>query len=464
MIFSQRILSFFQTVARALESRVGRRVFWALVAATFVVMGVNTVWRAEFPRRVFVPELRYATPMEIGEDTDLQAEYRSSEFCGFRRIAWGAVVARLDPYEDLAHIRAYPPFFAIAFFPFAVVWKLRGVGSTLFFLVSFGFALLSAWVASRWVGRTRGKGNFGLFALVFILIAPLALNVIARCESDMLVLFPVSLAFLWLVQGRKKFWAGALLGFAASFKVLPGLFGVYLLCRRQWRAAAGTVAVGLVCTVLLPVAVWGPSGAWELHKSWYRNVVAPYRAEGPGAFIGRPYRASNQSLSSALHRYLRVIPPHKQGALRCFNFANLSEATVDVLVEILHILIGVGLLVLWLVSVREGESPVCRAALLATVSAGILLMSQVALTSHHVLLLLPIAALLGRMLGREDEGESGLGWVVVFYMVMLLGLSADLVKIRGPLVPATLLLLAACTALALRDRFAKSDQRAVSRA
>ena len=88
-------------------------------------------------------------------------------------------------------------------------------------------------------------------------------------------------------------------------------------------------------------------------------------------------------------------------------------------------------------------------------------MSQVALTSHHVLLLLPIAALLGRMLGRGDKDVRGLGWVVVFYVVMLLRLSADIVKIRSPLVPATLLFLAACAALAIRDRFGASEREPV---
>ena len=85
--------------AKALETRAGRWIFWIAVAAAFLGMGVNAVIRAELPQKMFVPRLHYASPTQIAEDKDSQAEWRSSEFRGFRTIAWGEVMEGMDPYQ-----------------------------------------------------------------------------------------------------------------------------------------------------------------------------------------------------------------------------------------------------------------------------------------------------------------------------------------------------------------------------
>ena len=201
--------------------------------------------------------------------------------------------------------------------------------------------------SARKLFQCAAKGRFGAFALTFILLAPLAFDVMARCESDMLVLLPVAAAFLWLVRGEKKFRAGALLGFAASFKVLPGLFGVYLLCTRQWRALAGMICCGIVCTVLLPLLVWGPQRAWALNLSWYRTVVAPYHSGGAQTFIRDPYRPSNQSLTAGFNRLLRPLPFREDKSSPNVNVFSLSESAVKLLVKGLQALIALGLVLLW---------------------------------------------------------------------------------------------------------------------
>jgi hypothetical protein len=452
------IRSIFSAAVKALETRTGRWIFWIAVAAAFLRMGVNAVIRAEFPQKMFVPSLRYTSPTQIAEGQDSQAEWRSSEFRGFRTIAWGELMESLDPYQHLRHVRAYPPFFGIAFFPFAVLWPIPFAGSALFFTVSFIFALAAAWCCSAWCneGGTAGApgpahGRFGVFALVFILLAPLALDVMVRCESDMLVLFPVAAAFYWLLRGEKKFRAGALLGFAAAFKVLPGLFGVYLLLTRQWRALGGMIFAGVVCTVVLPVLIWGPERAWQLHRSWYEKVVAPYQSGQTHKFIGDPYRPSNQSLTAAFNRLLRPLPMDASKGERNINLLSLSPRAVSVLVKTLQLAVALGLVLLWALCGR-GRNAKSAAILMAAVAPGILLLSDVSLTSHHILLILPVAVILTRMLVLEDATAARWGWVLVVYLLALLGVAIQPVKPFTPLLPATVVLLLACAAIALRDR------------
>ncbi len=449
------IRSTLSAAAQALETRTGRWIFWIAVAVTFLGMGVNAVMRAELPKETFVSHLHYISPTEIAEDRDAQAQWRSSEFRGFRTIAWGELMEGIDPYR-LQHVRAYPPFFGIAFFPFAALWTIPFAGSALFFTVSFIFALAAAWCCSAWsnggkpTGATGPAHGFGVFALTFILLAPLALDVMERCESDMLVLFPVAAAFYWLTRGEKKFRAGSLLGFAAAFKVLPGLFGVYLLFTRQWRALGGMIFAGVVCTVLLPAVVFGPQRAWQLHVSWYQRVVAPYQSGKVTNFISNPYRPSNQSLTAAFNRFLWPVPVDKSKGEHNINLLSLSPKTVSVLVKALQLIVALGLVLLWALCGR-GKDAKSAAILMAAVAPGIMLLSEVSLTSHHVLLILPVAAILVRMLVLEDAAAERWAWVLIVYLLALLGVAIQPFKPFTPLLPATVALLLACAAIAFRD-------------
>ena len=426
--------------------------FWAAVITLGTAFGILTVLRAEVPRQRVVPQPQYSSPVQMGEKSDTQADYRSSEFREFRAIAWGAVVEDLDPYTDLGHVRAYPPFFAIAFFPFALLWRCRGAGSALFFLVSYGGGLLAAWCLARWWQRKEETPRFGLFAVTWLILAPFLLAVIVRCESDMLVLVPMAVALLWTARGQRTFGAGVLLGFAASFKVLPGLFGVFLLAQRRWRPLAGMMAGGLVCTVLLPVLIWGPHGALQRHRSWYNHVVAPYHKEGAAGVIGpRVYRSTNQSLTAAVYRFLTPIQAGKGDDLRQVNLARLSPQAAGRIASALRAVIGVGLLIFWIFCLRKDESPALRAALFATVPLGTLLLSEVSIGTHHVVLVVPCAVILARAVGLADGAAQRRRWAVAAALGLCLVGALPTIHLLSPMLFTTLLLLAATGAIALDD-------------
>jgi hypothetical protein len=267
----------------------------------------------------------------------------------------------------------------------------------------------------------------------------------------MLVLFPVAAAFYWLLRGEKRFRAGTLLGFAAAFKVLPGLFGVYLLFTRQWRALVGMIFAGVVCTVVLPVLLWGPERAWNLHRSWYEKVVVPYQSGETKKFIGDPYRPSNQSLTAAFNRLLRPLPMDASKGERNINLLSLSPRAVSALVKTLQMVVALGLVLLWALCGR-GRDAKSAAILMAAVAPGIMLLSEVSLTSHHVLLILPVAAILMRIMVLEDAAAVRWSWVLVVYLLALLGVAIQPLKPYTPLLPATVALLLACAAIALGDR------------
>ncbi len=83
---------------------------------------------------------------------------------------------------------------------------------------------------------------------------------------------------------------GVWFGVAAALKVFPGVVLVYLLARREWRAAVAGVATAGVLT-LLPAVRYG-SAAFHLVGDW----LAIHRA---GDW---PTRLQNQSIYAAMHR------------------------------------------------------------------------------------------------------------------------------------------------------------------
>ena len=89
---------------------------------------------------------------------------------------------------------------------------------------------------------------------------------------------------------------------------------------------------------------------------------------------------------------------------------------------------------------------------MASVAPGILLLSEVSLTSHHVLLILPLAAIMIRILILEDAAAERWGWALTVYLLALAGVAIAAVKPYTPLLAATAVLLCACVALALCDR------------
>ncbi|MFC7481837.1 glycosyltransferase 87 family protein [Luedemannella flava] len=85
-------------------------------------------------------------------------------------------------------------------------------------------------------------------------------------------------------------WAGAGIGLAASVKITPALFILYLVCSRQWRAAF--VAVG--------TAVGATFAAWMIagHESWTYFSTILWQTERVGAADMTP----NQALTGILAR------------------------------------------------------------------------------------------------------------------------------------------------------------------
>jgi len=435
-----------QRILQRLETALGRvaasRIFQFALALSVGAFACNAWHRAT--------QLKKHAPEGAKTPDEARQLRHSSEFLGFRRIVQESILRGADHYWTISHIRAYPPFFAIAFAPFGLL-PLR-LGAALFVALSLFFGLWSVWRCAR--GSQPAASVPGRAFILFLVSVIFIGSVVARCESDMLVLLPIVGAFALL---RKPAWdrslgAGALLGFAAALKLTPALFGLYLVVQRRWMALLGMAASAILLVAGLGSLVWGPKGNLERHLSWYKIVVQPISQGGPQApsgrgdgqpIISRPYRNVNQSLTAALFRFLSGKRAHRgeveQPWELYLNVASLDDRTIFAIANALKLPILALLLFAWWRSARSGQWPP-NAAAFGLAVLGCLLLSPVSLHTHHAVLMIPFGVGLAAISGGEQRHSNRVAWALLIALLLMGVTALELGKVLSSLAVADLLL------------------------
>ena len=105
------------------------------------------------------------------------------------------------------------------------------------------------------------------------------------------------------LKTRRPWLAGALLALAAAIKAFPIAAIVYLLWRRQWKAAASTLVCLAVLLLVVPAAFRGFRGNLDDVRNWTRGMLLSNDAAGIGQRPDRSYSWQNQSLLGVTHRW-----------------------------------------------------------------------------------------------------------------------------------------------------------------
>ncbi|SCG46259.1 alpha-1,2-mannosyltransferase [Micromonospora siamensis] len=191
----------------------------------------------------------------------------------------------------------YPPFAALLLRPFAAL----PLGATV--TIFTALTLLGVLVTTGWLVRplTARHGLPRLFTMTVAVLLVLAVEstreTITFGQINMLLVVLILADLLFAVpEGRR--WAGVGVGLATALKLFPGIFLVYLLVSRRWRAA---VVAGVTAAVATGVAaVVAPADSWRF---WTHELWATDR-------VGRTDYTGNQSLYGLLSRFTTPqLPP-----------------------------------------------------------------------------------------------------------------------------------------------------------
>ncbi|MGI8908068.1 MAG: glycosyltransferase family 87 protein [Candidatus Sumerlaeaceae bacterium] len=158
----------------------------------------------------------------------------------------------LNPYVYLPFTGLAMSFLApFSFSQAAAIW----------FLLNHLFALVACWLIARELYPDTRLRAFGILLFALAMSSPMARTLTAG-QLNLTMLFCATAAFCLLLRGRDKT-AGAVLGFAACFKLAPALFLLYFAIRRRWSALgvmSGTIAVCLAISL-------GAVG-WKVHAAF----------------------------------------------------------------------------------------------------------------------------------------------------------------------------------------------------
>ncbi|MGB2571338.1 glycosyltransferase family 87 protein [Micromonospora citrea] len=188
----------------------------------------------------------------------------------------------------------YPPFAALVMLPMAYLpWP---AAITVSVAASVVVSTVLIWWLLDPVSRRAGWTRWFALAVALCLAAayePMR-ETVNFGQVNMLLLFLVAVDLLRLLPAGNR-WAGVGIGLATAIKLTPGVFIVYLLVTRRWRAAFTSMAAATVATLV--AAALFPDASREFWTSalWNTGRV------GELAFV------SNQSLRGVV---ARLDPEH----------------------------------------------------------------------------------------------------------------------------------------------------------
>ncbi len=179
--------------------------------------------------------------------------------------------------------------------PAAVVWTVLQVAALATCLRILG----------RWAETARGQPLSGLACVALATLAALpAILVAAQFNQLSFLVLALVLAAVAALERGKAMRAGVLFGSATVLKLLPAVFLVWLLLKRQWSAAASLVLTVLVVALLPCLAVFGPADTARYHKQWWDHNVrgAPARGMADPSLREHFIDHRNQSVAAVVNR------------------------------------------------------------------------------------------------------------------------------------------------------------------
>lgn len=247
-------------------------------------------------------------------------------------------------------------------------------------VISLGLLLLSA--AQLKTITDLPWRRIGL--IMFLATAPLHSNFLLG-QVHIVMLFLLTLA-AWLYFKDRHFLSGIAVAAAAAIKIYPALFLVFLLLKRQWRAAAGLL-LGAASATLVSIWLFGVDACWI-----YLREVLPWGLRGE---IIDPYAIGWDSLNSLLRR-LFIFEPE-------LNPAPVAHAPH--LYAFLHSITHAVILVLFLSAIALKSTSRRQQKLeWATFCFLLLLLSSEPLPYHFVVLILSAALVVDCLIIEEQFG------------------------------------------------------------
>ncbi|RZU73776.1 alpha-1,2-mannosyltransferase [Micromonospora kangleipakensis] len=247
-----------------------------------------------------------------------------------RAMDWWAAGHPLYDYVQPDRVQGalyftYPPLSALLLRPFALL-PLGATVAIFTILTGIGVMVTTRWLVLPVVERHHLPRLFSLTVAVLLIFAVESTReTITFGQINMLLVVLILADLLFAVpQGRR--WAGVGVGLATALKLFPGIFILYLLATRRWRAAAVAAATATVATLL--AAAVAPADSWRFwtHELWATDRVGRTDYTGNQSLFGLLSRITAPEKPSQIPWLLLVVVVAGYGLWRAARAARAGDA------------------------------------------------------------------------------------------------------------------------------------------
>jgi hypothetical protein len=335
----------------------------------------------------------------FGAVTVLRAAYQETpktDFGVYARAGWAVLTGQdiYDVMDDHGWHYAYPPPFAVVmaplahpyrflpqdgYLPFAAsagIWYFLSVAALAYAVHAFAAAVRPDLPAgSRWWWYARTVPVYACLGGIG--------HTLGRGQVNTLVVALAAAGFAAAVRDR-RFAGGAWLASAAVLKIIPTLFVLFPLARRDGRGLLGAAAAVVVLIGVVPAAVWGVEGAVAVNAKMVRVVLGPvFSADGDQTRAKELHgltATDSQSVQTAVQAWLYPDPAARPDhAAPAAKFAHLGVCGAMLLATA------------WVGFRRLGPAPADQLVYLGCLAAVMTVATPVS-HMHYYAFVLPLAA------------------------------------------------------------------------
>ncbi|MFH1421952.1 MAG: glycosyltransferase family 87 protein [Planctomycetota bacterium] len=291
----------------------------------------------------------------------------------------------------------YPPIFALICAPFAAL----GVQAALliWYIGSMTALLVSAYLSTLIVlgEKPDFRKAFFIGAAAVVLTGRAFDSDFQNGQINTLILLLVVVALYCVIRNLDTP-AGLIMALAVCIKMTPVIFLPYFLYKRMWKTSLWFVIGLIIFLVIIPSVLLGLSRNFSLLGEFSNKMISPFISiEEPPEL----YEEAGQSLRAATFRFLTKTDAASRAIDEVYvNVADLSRSTA----WIIYIVAAFAILSFTLFSLRCDGQDRTNYRLSLEFTAVILLMlllSPVSRKAHHVVLLLPYAAIAAYTLRKK---------------------------------------------------------------
>ncbi|MBL7157498.1 MAG: DUF2029 domain-containing protein [Candidatus Omnitrophica bacterium] len=244
----------------------------------------------------------------FGFYTTWRTHYKSTDFDTYY-YAGRDVLAGVSIYTEHEGISPYiyPPFFACLIVPLAL-FSLE-VASVFWYILNLALFFLSILLSFRLIFNDKLKDinpNALLSVpviLFFIIIIGFFIDNVSMLQANISILFLV-VAGLYFFKKKMDLPAAFFLGLAISIKVIPILFLIYFIVKREFKMAAFIALWTGLFSYVLPAAFMGPDNAWVSLTMWSKSMLFESMSKNPNSdMLLYMFNPQNQSVTAFFSRW-----------------------------------------------------------------------------------------------------------------------------------------------------------------